>query len=426
MAEKISIPRGTFDILPETSYKWQFITQTFREVASCYNFREIVTPIFEKSKLFERSVGEATDIIEKEMYKFTDRKGRTFALRPEGTAPVVRSFIENNLDRSGMANKLFYLGPMFRYDRPQKGRHRQFYQYGVEFIGSDHPYSDAEVISLAVLFMQNLGIDNYKLEINSIGCNNCSPIYDETLQEYFVRYKNDICEDCTRRMITNPKRLLDCKKKSCRKIAGNAPSILDYLDEKCKNAFQQVKDYLDLMKIRYVVNPRIIRGLDYYNKTAFEITTESLGAQNALLGGGRYNTLIKDLGGPDLPAIGFAGGFERLIAVMEAENRSFGDEPKPFIYLITMGGKARSSALELCALLRKNKIPVEFEMEKTSLKPQMKAADRLNADYSLIIGEEELSRQAVTLKNMQDGTQQEYQLDKLLPAIKTLYESNNS
>ena len=344
MAEKYSIPRGTFDILPEMSYKWQYVIETFRNIARAYNFREIVTPIFENAGLFERSVGEVTDIVEKEMYKFTDKKGRIFALRPEGTASVVRSFVENNLDKNSIINKLYYLGPMFRYDRPQKGRYRQFYQYGVELIGSDHPYYDAEVISLAVVFMQKLGLKNYRLEINSIGCGNCSPEYDRVLREYFGKYQSELCGDCNRRLERNPKRLLDCKNESCRKIADQAPSILDYLDEPCHRSFAEVKRYLDELGISYVVNPRIIRGLDYYNKTAFEIITESLGSQNALLGGGRYNNLIRDLGGPDLPAIGFAGGFERLLAVMEKEGLSFGEEPLPYVFLVSLGEKAASFA----------------------------------------------------------------------------------
>lgn len=421
MSEKISIPRGTFDILPEESYKWQYVVQVFREVAELYSFREIITPIFESSKLFERTVGEATDIIEKEMYKFTDKKGRIFALRPEGTAPVVRSYVENSLDKSGNITKLYYVGPMFRYDRPQKGRFRQFYQYGIELIGSDHPYTDAEVISLADLYMQRLGLKNYRLEINSIGCEKCSPRYDIILQEYFSKYREDLCGDCTRRILKNPKRLLDCKNEKCRDISKDAPSILDYIDDECKTSFSKVQEYLSSLKIPYIVNPRIIRGLDYYNRTAFEIISESLGTQNALLGGGRYNNLIKDLGGSDLPAIGFAGGFERLIAIMENEKLSFGKETAPFIYVIAIGEKTIPYAVEISSFLRKQNIPLEFDIEKSSLKAQMKAANRLNASYSLIIGEDELEKETVTLKNMADGEQKTYQKEMLLEIVSKLY-----
>ena len=420
MAEKFTIPRGTYDILPDMSYKWQYVTKIFRDIAYVFNFREIVTPIFENAGLFERSVGEVTDIIEKEMYKFTDKKGRVLALRPEGTAPVVRSFIENNLNRSAGVNKLYYLGPMFRYDRPQKGRYRQFYQYGVELIGSDHPFTDAEVISLADMFMKRLGLRNYRLEINSIGCSNCSPLYDNALKEYFGKYIDKLCGDCNRRIVSNPKRLLDCKNESCRQIAEKAPSILDYLDDTCQESFESVKQYLDLMQISYVVNPRIIRGLDYYNKTAFEIITESLGAQNALLGGGRYNTLIKELGGNDLPAIGFAGGFERLIAIMEKENLDFGKEPAPLIYVVSLSEKATNFALQICYDLRKRGVSVEYDIEKTSLKAQMKAADRSTALYTLIIGEDELTRGIITLKNMKEGSQQEYKTTDLLDSLMKL------
>ncbi|MBW6515398.1 MAG: histidine--tRNA ligase [Candidatus Cloacimonetes bacterium] len=420
MAEKYSIPRGTFDILPDMSYKWQYVIEAFRNVARVYNYREIVTPIFENSGLFERSVGEVTDIVEKEMYKFSDKKGRIFALRPEGTAPVVRSFVENSLDKTGSLNKLYYVGPMFRYDRPQKGRYRQFYQYGVELIGSDNSYYDAEVISFAMQFFKTLGLTNYRLEINSIGCSNCSPKYDNILKEYFTEYKDQLCGDCQRRIVSNPKRLLDCKNESCIRIADKAPSILDYLDESCQKSFTEVKDYLDNLNINYVVNPRIIRGLDYYNKTAFEIITDSLGSQNALLGGGRYNTLIKDLGGPDLPAIGFAGGFERLLAVMEAEKLSFGEEPKPLVYIVSLGEKAATYALKICAELRNKGIAVEYDIDRTSLKGQMKAADRSSAEYTLIIGEDELANDMMTLKNMKDGTQQKQKASDLLKTLLTL------
>jgi len=414
MADKISIPRGTYDILPDMSYKWQYVTRAFRDIAQIFDFREIVTPIFENADLFERSVGEVTDIVEKEMYKFSDKKGRVFALRPEGTAPVVRSFIENSLHKSGNIAKLFYSGPMFRYDRPQKGRYRQFYQYGVELIGSDHPYTDAEVIALADSFMKKLGLNRYRLEINSIGCSKCSPRYDESLKKYFGLYKAELCPDCLRRLDKNPKRLLDCKNNNCRKIAENAPSILDFLDNECRSAFEMVKEYLNLMNVEFVINPRIIRGLDYYNKTAFEIITDSLGAQNAILGGGRYNTLIKDLGGPDLPAIGFAGGFERLISLMQLEKLSFGPEPAPAVYLVVLGENTIPYALEICYYLRDKEITVEFDIEKNSLKAQMKAANRANAHYALIIGEEEMDKKKVTLKNMTAGTQESLNKEELL------------
>jgi len=426
MADKISIPRGTYDILPDMSYKWQYVTQAFRDIARVFDFREIITPIFENADLFERSVGEVTDIVEKEMYKFSDRKGRILALRPEGTAPVVRSFIENSLHKTGSISKLFYSGPMFRYDRPQKGRYRQFYQYGVELIGSDHPYTDAEVIALADSYMKKLGLKSYRLEINSIGCSKCSPRYDDSLKKYFGLYRAELCSDCLKRLDKNPKRLLDCKNENCKKIAENAPSILEFLDDDCRYSFEKVKEYLQFMKIDFVVNPRIIRGLDYYNKTAFEFITERLGSQNAILGGGRYNTLIKELGGPELPAIGFAGGFERLIALMELEKLPFGEKPAPTIYLVALGEDSIPYAIEICSELRNNNIQVEFDIEKTSLKAQMKAANRVNAKFALIIGDEEMKKKRVTLKNMNDGTQITLSKDELMIRFTGPYEKNNS
>lgn len=426
MADKISIPRGTYDILPDMSYKWQYVIQAFRDIARVFDFREIITPIFENADLFERSVGEVTDIVEKEMYKFSDRKGRILALRPEGTAPVVRSFIENSLHKTGSISKLFYSGPMFRYDRPQKGRYRQFYQYGVELIGSDHPYTDAEVIALADSYMKKLGLKSYRLEINSIGCSKCSPRYDDSLKKYFGLYRAELCSDCLKRLDKNPKRLLDCKNENCKKIAENAPSILEFLDDDCRYSFEKVKEYLQFMKIDFVVNPRIIRGLDYYNKTAFEFITERLGSQNAILGGGRYNTLIKELGGPELPAIGFAGGFERLIALMELEKLPFGEKPAPTIYLVALGEDSIPYAIEICSELRNNNIQVEFDIEKTSLKAQMKAANRVNAKFALIIGDEEMKKKRVTLKNMNDGTQITLSKDELMIRFTGPYEKNNS
>jgi histidyl-tRNA synthetase len=405
MSEKINIPRGTFDILPGESDKWQSLLRIFRETANLYNYREIVTPIFESANLFERGVGEVTDIVEKEMYKFTDRKGREFALRPEGTAPIVRSYIENNLDREYNPAKLYYFGPMFRYDRPQKGRYRQFHQYGVELIGSDNPYTDAEVIALADQFLKSVGIKNYSLEINSIGCDKCSPTYDKALKEYYGQHKDELCGDCVKRLETNPKRLLDCKNEKCQLIGKDAPIILDYLDEDCANSFEKVKYYLDLLGVKYSVNPRIIRGLDYYSNTAFEFLTTSLGAQNALLGGGRYNGLIKQLGGPDTPAVGFAGGVERLLAVAEAEGIVLGESRRESIYVANIGKETVDYALEICAALRAQKVIVEYEIDKNNFKNQLKSANRLTMPYVCIVGSEEMANQTFILKEMESGKQ---------------------
>ena len=409
-----TLPRGTYDILPQDSYKWQYIQKIFRETAKAYNFKEIVTPIFEKADLFERSVGDTTDIVQKEMYKFSDKKGRSFALRPEGTASVVRSFVQNNLGKFDNNVKLFYIGPMFRYDRPQKGRYRQFYQYGVEYFGNDHPYVDAEVISLGYNFLKKLGLSNFSLEINSIGNKKSSEKYNKVLIEYFTPYYNELCPDCQSRLERNPKRVLDCKVPTCKKIAQDAPSMLQYLDEESSKHFEEVQSYLSLLEIPYVVNPKIVRGLDYYTKTAFEIINNNLGAQNALLGGGRYDGLVKELGGKDVSAIGFAGGFERLIFSMEQENLSFGDLPNPEYYFVAIGEEARKKAIVLINQMRMMGYDVEFLIDKISMKSQMKAANKLGAKYTLILGEDELSKNVVVKKNMETGEQIEIKISKLL------------
>jgi len=414
---KYKIPRGTYDILPTESYKWQYIQTTFRRVASLYNFKEIVTPIFESSELFERSVGDSSDIVEKEMYKFSDKKGRNLALRPEGTAPVVRSLVENNLDLDANSSKLYYMGPMFRYDRPQKGRYRQFYQYGVEYFGSEHALVDAQTIALADSFLKELGLKNYRLEINSIGNDNCAENYDKALIDFFQPQAAELCSDCQRRLQKNPKRVLDCKNKKCQALSANAPSMLDYLDDECANHFSQLQNYLQKMQIEFVVNPTIVRGLDYYSKTAFEFIDSNLGAQSTLIGGGRYDGLVKQVGGRDVAGIGFAGGFERLLLSMEAENISFGEEAKPQLFLVTLGKHAEDYAIELLAKLRREKIAVEYNADKRSIKAQMKAADRSLADYVAILGEDELQAGKINLRDMKSGEQQLIELSTLLQKL---------
>lgn len=418
MAGKYKVPRGTFDILPAESYKWQFVINAFREVAREFNYKEIVTPIFEKSELFERSVGETSDIVEKEMYKFEDKKGRIFTLRPEGTAPVVRSFIENGLNLKPNSSKLYYLGPMFRYDRPQKGRYRQFYQYGIENIGSNDPYIDAEVISFAYIFLSKLGLKNFELQINSIGCKNCTQDYDNALKEYFTPYLNDLCSDCRKRLSKNPKRVLDCKVNTCKIIADNAPSMLDYLDENCTAHFDKVQEYLKQINIQFKVNPKIVRGLDYYSQTAFEFIDTNLGAQNTLIGGGRYDGLAEQLGGKNMPGIGFAGGFERLLLSMEEEKLSFGKQQTPKVYLITLGNEAGSTGIKLIMELRMNGISAEFDPDKTSMNAQMKTANKTGAEFALILGEDELKKRKIILKNMANGEQKEFNITDIVDSLK--------
>ena len=402
---KYNIPRGTFDILPKDSYKWQFLQDSFRKMATCFGYEEITTPVFEVAELFERSSGESSDVVQKEMYRFQDKKGRKFALRPEGTAPVVRSYIENHLDKLSSRTKLFYLGPMFRYDRPQAGRYRQFYQYGIEFIGSNNPYYDAEVIAIAFLWLNKLGLINLRLEINSVGCPACSAVYDNVLQEYYRPFLPKLCPDCMKRLETNPRRLLDCKVPSCIEFRKNAPSQMDYLDELCKKHFSAVCNYLQAMNITYTVNPGIVRGLDYYTNTAFEIIYEGLGAQNSLVGGGRYNGLIEQIGGKSIPAIGFAGGFERLLWALEEENIDLASAPKPDAYFVCVGENTRMQILPYLNALRTKGLLVDYDPDKNSLKAQLKAADASGAKYAIIIGENELAAKTVNFKNLQTGEQ---------------------
>ncbi|MCF7912782.1 MAG: histidine--tRNA ligase [Candidatus Cloacimonetes bacterium] len=420
MAGKYKIPRGTYDILPSESYKRQYLEQTFRAVAENFGYREIVTPIFEQSALFERSVGDSSDIVQKEMYKFTDRKGREFALRPEGTAAVVRSFVENNLANQENGNRLYYLGPMFRYDRPQKGRHRQFYQYGIENFDSDHPYIDAEVIALGYTFLQKLGLQNFILEINSIGSRNCAADFDQALIDFFDPHKDLLCSDCQHRLEKNPKRVLDCKVPSCQEIAADAPSMLNYLDKECSDHFQAVQEYLNLMDIPFTVNPRIVRGLDYYSKTAFEFLNNNLGAQNALCGGGRYDYLVEEIGGKPTTGIGFAGGFERLQLSLEAENACTGTKSAPAIFFVTMGDRAEKTVISILQKLRLAGISAGFDIDKKSLKAQMKAADKSNAQYSVVLGDDEMATGTATLRNMKSGEQQQTTLAELVTLCKNL------
>jgi len=399
------IPRGTFDILPAESRRWQHVIEVFRATAKSFGYEEIVTPIFEQAELFERTSGEGTDVVQKEMYRFQDKKGRNFALRPEGTAPVVRSYVENHLDAQSRITKLYYLGPMFRYDRPQAGRYRQFYQYGAECIGSHHPYYDAEIIALQSAFLNRLELKKIELEINSVGCPECSKDYDKALARYFEPFKAELCPDCQSRLQTKPRRLLDCKIPQCKTIAAKAPEMLDYLDKDCREHFEQVQSYLKAMQIEYKINPRIVRGLDYYTHTAFEFLNPALGAQNAISGGGRYDGLVEQIGGKSTPAVGIAGGFERLLLSLEQEQIIVGEKNNPDGYLILLGNEAKELGISLLASWRKAGLAVAFDPEKESFKAQLKAADNQQARFALIIGEDEVKAGIITVKDLQSGEQ---------------------
>ncbi len=400
----INIPKGTKDVLPSQSYKWQFVEDVARETAKTFNYKEVRTPVFEYTELFQRGVGETTDVVNKEMYTFEDKGGRSITLKPEGTAGVARLFIENGLASSPLPVKTFYITPAFRYERPQAGRLREFHQFGLEVFGSPSPETDAEVIFAASSFLDKLGLKDIELQINSIGCPICRNEYNKALKKYFEPHLESMCQTCKTRYEKNPLRMLDCKEENCKAINANAPKILDYLCEDCKSHFEEVKALLNVLGLKYTVNPRIVRGLDYYTKTVFEFLTGKIGAQSAVCAGGRYDNLLSQLGGNSLPAIGFAAGIERLLLLMETTGAPFPAEQKPRIYIAGMDGKTRSLAFETAAYLRTNGVSAEVDHMQRSIKAQFKYADKIGAEFVAVIGEEEFNAGVVNVKKMADGS----------------------
>ncbi len=415
---QFKIPRGTADILPEEAELWQYIKTKAMKIYRAYNYREIITPVFEYTELFQRGVGETTDIVEKEMYTFIDKGNRSLTLRPEGTAPVVRAYIENKLYASPDVVKLFYVGPMFRYERPQAGRTRQFTQIGVEAFGSENPALDAEVIALAVNQLQDLDLHEIRLEINSVGCSTCRPPQREALHAYLMAVKDELCEDCQRRITTNPLRVLDCKNPVCQKATANAPTMIGYLCEDCTSHYGAVKGNLDQLGIEYVENPRMVRGLDYYTQTAFEImaVAEEGREGGTLIGGGRYNGLVKDLGGPDQSGIGYAFSIERLIA-LRTKDLPEQITTRPDVYIIGLGEDAKAYSMSLLQDLRRSGIGSEIDYLDRKLKVQLKSVDRLACPYALIIGDNELANGIALLRNMATGDQEELALDQIIEEI---------
>lgn len=418
MAVKIQKPRGTMDIFPKESLLWQKIEDKAIEVSKRYGFGEIRTPTFEELSLFKRGVGEVTDVVQKEMYTFLDREQRQFALRPEGTASVARAIIENGKTSDVMPLRYFYLINCFRYEKPQAGRSREFFQFGTEMFGTKDASADATVISLADTFMKELGITGIKLHINSIGCPNCRPKYREALVEYFKAHEDKLCDTCKERLKTNPLRVLDCKSPVCSQLAKDAPNTIDYLCDECHDHFEDLKTYLEAQDIAYEVDTRIVRGLDYYTKTVFEFICENIGAQSTVCGGGRYDGLLEQLGGSSLPAIGFGMGITRLILAMEKSGASLPCEPVPELYIAPMGRNAKIKALSIVSKLRKDGIYAECDISQRSLKAQMKYADKIGAKYTLILGDSELESGMAQLKNMQNSTQTEISLDNIVEIIK--------
>jgi histidyl-tRNA synthetase len=409
---------GTKDVLPAESYRWLYVENKFRELARRYNYREIRTPLFEQTELFARSIGELTDIVGKEMYSFTDRSGNSLTLKPEMTAAVIRAYLQHNLSQHQPVTKVYYLSPMFRQERPQKGRLRQFHQFGLEIIGTPHPEADAEIIMMTAEYYPLLGITHAELKINSVGCEKCRPPYKEKLKNYLRPILSQLSGDSQRRFETNPLRILDSKDENDRNLTVDAPLQKDHLCEECAGHFDKLRDILTETGVKYTVDGRIVRGLDYYTKTAFEFISPALGSQDALSGGGRYDLLAKEIGGSNVPAVGVAGGIERILLVMEENNLLSGDDTKPVVYLAAADDESRIWLYGITQQLRANGIPCETDLMNRSLKAQMREASRQHALYTLIAGSEERSRNEVVIKNMARGEQQQVPVGDLVNHIK--------
>ncbi len=406
----VNIPKGTKDVLPDESYKWHYVEKVVRDVADKYNAKEIRTPTFEHTELFLRGVGDTTDIVNKEMYTFTDKGDRSITLKPEGTAGVARAFIENGLKNSAMPLKMYYITPVFRYERPQAGRLREHHQFGVEFYGSSSADTDAEVILLAYDILTALNL-KVKLNINSMGCPKCRAEYNKALREFFADKKDRLCETCLTRLEKNPLRILDCKVDTCKETVKDAPKITDFLCDDCREHFEKLKKLLTAAGLEYTVNPLIVRGLDYYTRTVFEFVTDSLGSQGTVCGGGRYDNLIGQLGGGDTPGVGFGMGLERVLMLMEATGVEIPKENSVDIYFATMGEKAYEKAFALSSALRRKGVKCEIDHMERSVKAQFKYSDKIGAKYVATIGDNELEKGEVALKKMSDGSLETVSLD---------------
>ena len=410
-------PKGTQDVLPNEAYKWQTVEKLAKETAEQYGFKEIRFPTFENTNLFKRSVGDTTDVVQKEMYSVTakspanSKEETSFTLRPEGTAGTVRAILENGLLNEAMPQKVFYLISCFRHEKPQAGRLREFHQFGVEMFGSSSPCADADVISLAKSFMDRLGLTGIELFINSIGCPECRTKYQNSLKAHFEARKDELCETCKDRLDKNPMRILDCKSPVCSEIGKDAPVILDYLCEECADHFEKLKANLTTMGIEFSINPKIVRGLDYYTKTVFEFVTTGIGAQGTVCGGGRYDGLVEQLGGQKTPALGFAMGLERLILTMQNQGCDFIPAKTCDLYIATMGEKAMQKAITLTKTLRDEGYWVEYDVMGRGLKAQMKYADKISASFSMVLGDNEIEANCARMKNMKSGDQYDISFD---------------
>ncbi|MCE5315472.1 MAG: histidine--tRNA ligase [Armatimonadota bacterium] len=398
-------PRGTRDILPDETPRWQYVESKFRENCGLYGYREIRTPTFEHTELFTRNLGEATDVVSKEMYTFEDRGGRSITLRPEGTAPTVRAYVQHNLGAALPVNKAYYIGRIFRYERPQAGRYREHTQLGIEAFGSIDPAIDAEIISMAAQFFKSIGIEKFELKLNSIGCPNCRPIYREALLQFAKDRVDKLCESCVSRYEQNPMRMLDCKNPDCKAVLADAPRLPDHLCDECAEHFAKVKGYLTALGIDYTLDPNLVRGFDYYTKTAFEFVSGELGAQNAIGGGGRYDNMVHEIGGQSTPAMGFGLGLDRLMLTLDAMGINLPIDANTTAFIASMGSDAHDAAVKLLAQFRQQGISADMDYTGRSLKAQMKIADKLGSKYVIILGEDEVAKQTATVRCMATSDQ---------------------
>lgn len=410
-------PRGTKDILPDTVGEWTYVEQKIRELCDRYGYQEIRTPMFEHTELFHRGIGEGTDVVDKEMYTFTDRGQRSITLRPENTASAVRAYLQNKLYGENSLTKLFYIGSMFRYDRPQAGRMREFHQFGIEALGEENPVVDAEVIMLAMDFLTSLGLKDLKLSLNSVGCPKCRPIYRKVLQDYFRDKLDTLCDDCKDRFERSPLRILDCKADADKPFMPAAPKITDCLCDECKDHFHKVQEYLTQAGVEFELDPRLVRGLDYYTKTAFEIKYAPLGAQSAIAGGGRYDGLIEEIGGKPTPAVGFASGLERVLLALEKQELLPEMTKTADAFVVALGESASGPAFKLLTKLRQAGLKANMDYAGRSMKAQMKQANKAKARFALIIGEDEVKESCVMLKDMEKSEQQKVSFDTIIEKL---------
>lgn len=405
------IVEGAKDILPADSYKWQFVEDIMRKQAAFYGFKEIRTPVFEHTELFERGVGDTTDVVQKEMYTFKTKGDKSITLKPEGTAGAARAVLENGVYNDGYPIKTYYITPCYRYERAQKGRQREFHQFGLEVYGAGSYFADAEVICAAKSVFDRLDIQNISLELNSIGCKNCRPNYHKALKEYFASHETELCDTCRSRLDKNPMRILDCKSPVCSEIAKNAPVVLDYLCEECQKHFDGVKKCLDSADVKYTINPQIVRGLDYYTRTVFEFVSNNIGAQGTVCGGGRYDGLMEELGGQPTPSLGFGMGIERLLMVMEENKVEIPQPPVCDLYVIGLGDKAKIRAFNIVEGVRNSSLIAETDIVGRNLKKQMMYANKINAKFTMVIGDSELENNKAKLRNMKTKDETEISLD---------------